>query len=174
MRIKWLVLLMVFLFLIEGTVMPWIIPGDWKMRIVPHFVFVMVLFFGMLMNRYVAMTLGLIFGLLHDVIHYGHMIGVYSFSMGVCGYLVGKLFESRRLSIGGMMFVIVLGNWVFDTLVYGIYTLFLINHKPYDWALIHHIIPSLFLQLLFSLIIYVPVRRSFENLRSPSREDESI
>jgi rod shape-determining protein MreD len=162
MKRRWMIVVMILLLIIEGTVMPWIIPGDWKLRIIPHFVFVIVLFYGVYTSRYLALVMGLVFGLLHDVIHYGNMIGVYSFSMGLCGYLIGKVFGDKRLGIGWMMLIVVLGSWLFDSTTYLIYTMFRVNHMSYDWALFYHIIPSVFLQLAFALLVYVPVRRTLD------------
>ncbi|OPA80347.1 rod shape-determining protein MreD [Paenibacillus selenitireducens] len=162
MKRRWMIVVMILLLMIEGTVMPWIIPGDWKLRIIPHFVFVIVLFYGVYTSRYLALVMGLVFGLLHDVIHYGNMIGVYSFSMGLCGYLIGKVFGDKRLGIGWMMLIVVLGSWLFDSTTYLIYTMFRVNHMSYDWALFYHIIPSVFLQLAFALLVYVPVRRTLD------------
>lgn len=172
MQRKWLILLLIVLFLIEGTVMPWIIPDAWQTRIVPHFVFVVILFYAVYRHRYVGLGLGLIFGLLHDIVYYGHMIGVYSFSMGISAYLIGRLTGGKRIMFGWMMFIVLLGNCLFDTAVFAVYSLFRVTHQPYDWALLHHIIPSLFLQLLFALIVYVPVRRALDGDRKKTEEEE--
>lgn len=172
MKRRWMIVVMILLLIIEGTVMPWIIPGKWELRLIPHFVFVIVLFYGMYTSRYLALVMGLIFGLLHDVIHYGNMIGVYSFSMGLCGYLIGKVFGGKRLGIGWMMLVVMLGSWLFDSMTFSIYTMFRVNHMSYQWALFYHIIPSMFLQLAFALLVYVPVRRMLDEGFRLKREED--
>jgi len=172
MNRKWMIVVMILLLIIEGTVMPWIIPVEWRMRVIPHFVFIIVLFYAVYTTRYLALVMGLIFGLLHDVIHYGNMIGVYSFSMGLCGYLIGKVFGEKRLGIGWMVVISILGSWMFDSIIYLIYTMFKVNHMSYDWALAYQIIPSSFLQLLFALIVYVPVRKVLDQEFRPKLEED--
>lgn len=172
MKRRWLIIAMVVLLIIEGTVMPWIIPGEWKLRLVPHFVYIVILLYAVYANRYTALMLGLIFGLLHDMIHYGNMLGVYSFSMGLCAYVIGKIFGERKLGMGAMMIVVLISSFALDSSIYFIYTMFRVNHLPYQWMIYYQMIPSLFLQLFFALIVYVPIRKLLDGGYRSSVEEE--
>lgn len=62
------------LFLLEGTILEWIIPPVWqsKVLVAPHLVLVGVLLVALYKNRYQALAYGLAFGFLQDFIYYGH------------------------------------------------------------------------------------------------------
>ncbi|CAM4363350.1 rod shape-determining protein MreD [Paenibacillus tarimensis] len=171
MNLRLAVFLMVLLFLFEGTIYPWLIPGSLEGRLVPHFVFVFVLYSALYSARHTALTLGLIFGLLQDIVYYGHLLGVHSFAMGICGYLTGLMLEHRRSTIMMALSAIGIGSLFYDSLVYFIYKAFQITSETYAFALIEHILPSLFLQLGFALALYIPARRMFENSGKGSADD---
>lgn len=73
-----LVLLLFLLFILQGAVLPWLIPNSWEMRIVPNLVFIVLLFITVYHHRHMALMLGLSFGMLHDIIFYGRIIGAHS------------------------------------------------------------------------------------------------
>jgi len=162
MRLNRIILLMLLLFVIEGAVMPWIIPAGFGQRIIPHFVFVMVIFSGLYSRRHLALMLGISFGLLQDIVYFGHLLGINAFIMGLMGYFTGVLLEHRRSTIMMAISVIGFACLLYDSVIYFIYKVFRITNESYAWALIDHILPSLFLQLAFALLCYVPARKWFE------------
>ncbi|MFX3634906.1 MAG: rod shape-determining protein MreD [Candidatus Pristimantibacillus sp.] len=174
MSINRIILLMLLLFLIEGTVMPWIIPNAFSGRIVPHFTFVFVIYAALYSGRHRALLFGFSFGLLQDVVFFGHLIGVHAFAMGLIGYYAGVILERRRSTLLTALSIIGLGCIVYDTIVYFVYSVFRFTTESYAWALLDHILPSLFLQLVFALALYVPARRLFESHSklSPDQEEE--
>ncbi|MBH5317155.1 rod shape-determining protein MreD [Paenibacillus sp. GSMTC-2017] len=173
MSMNRIVCLMLLLFVIEGTLIPWIIPEGFGDRIIPHFIFVVVLFSALYGNRHQALFLGAGFGLLQDIVYYGHLIGGHFFIMGLIGYFTGVVLERKRVTIMMALTVIGFACILYDTTLFFIYKVFRITSAEYAWALINHILPSLFLQLAFALIIYVPVRRIFETRNnSVSEKDE--
>lgn len=173
MKVHWIILIMFLLFLVEGTLMNWLLPLEWLHRVVPHFVFVFVLFASLYAGRHVALMLGIAFGMLQDIVFYGQLLGVHSFTMGLCGYLLGLMLEFKRVPMLTALSVIGMGCLLLDTLTFLIYTVFKINSLPYVWALSNHILPSLFLQLLFALACYVPARRWFEQAFPRKNREES-
>lgn len=68
--------------------------------------------------------------------------------------------------------MISLSTFVYDNVVFFIYQVFRLNHLDYDWALVSFMLPSVFLQLGFSLLIYVPARRWFENIGVKKSEEK--
>ncbi|WP_055105546.1 rod shape-determining protein MreD [Paenibacillus ihumii] len=157
-----LILLLFVLFIVEGTVVPWLIPGAWQTRIVPHLSYIAILFITVYDNRHSGLVLGLLFGLLQDVVYYGSIIGAYSFAMGLSSYLLGLVFRSPRAPLPLMMIVVIIGSLLLDSILFGTYSLFELTHQPYTWALMNHIIPNVFVHFVFALAIYVPLRRQLE------------
>ncbi|SFE24257.1 rod shape-determining protein MreD [Paenibacillus catalpae] len=169
-----LILVMLLLFLVEGTLMPWLIPVELTGRIVPHFMFVFVIFAALYSGRHRALFFGISFGFLQDVIYFGHLMGVNAFAMGLIGYYTGVLLERRRSTLLTALSVIGLGCILYDTIVYFVNMVFRVTNETYAWALMDHILPSLFLQLVFALAVYVPARRLFEShlKLNPETEEE--
>ncbi|WP_139990978.1 rod shape-determining protein MreD [Paenibacillus paridis] len=172
MSMNRIVLLMFLVFILEGTVMPWIIPAGFGHRIMPHFVFVIVIFSGLYSRRHLALLLGVSFGMLQDIVYFGHLLGINAFFMGLMGYFTGVLFERRRSTIMMAISVIGFACLLYDSVIYFIYSVFRITSESYAWALIDHILPSLFLQLAFALACYVPVRKLFEGQSKVTAENE--
>lgn len=171
-----LILLLFVLFIMEGTIIPWLIPGAWHTRVVPHLAYIVILFFAVYESRHTALLLGLAFGLLQDVVYYGAIIGAYSFAMGFSCYMLGLIFRSQRgrAPMPLMMIVVMLGSVLLDTILFGTYSLFELTHQPFTWALMNHIIPTLFVHFVFALIIYVPLRRQLEIItKRRSSEDNA-
>lgn len=175
MRRTWITLILFALFLFEGAAMPWLLPGVWQseVRVSPHFVFVVILYVALYANRHLALAYGLGFGLLQDVIFYGPMIGTYTFSMGLTAYLVGLAFHRPQIRIISSLFFIAVGNFLFECIHFGLYRLFNVITVSFRWTLLHEMLPSLLINLLFALIIYVPVRKLLEKMdvETESREE---
>jgi rod shape-determining protein MreD len=164
-RVKLILIGILFLlFIVEGAIVPWLIPGDWQTRVVPHLTYIVILFFAVYDNRHTALVLGLIFGLLQDIVYYGALIGAYSFAMGLSCYIIGLIFGSRRsrAPMPLMMIVVLIGSMMLDSILFGTYSLFELVHLPYTWALMNHIIPNMFFHFIFALAVYVPLRRQLE------------
>ncbi|GKU75719.1 rod shape-determining protein MreD [Paenibacillus sp. L3-i20] len=173
MSMNRIVCLILLLFVIEGTLIPWFIPDGFGDRIIPHFVFVIVLFSALYGSRHQALLLGAGFGLLQDIVYYGHLLGAHFFIMGLIGYFTGMLLERKRVTIMMALTVVGFACILYDTTLFFIYKVFRISNVDYAWALLNHILPSLFLQLAFALLCYVPVRRMFESrVASSSEKDE--
>lgn len=166
---------LILLFLIETTIMHWLIPSSWQEHasISPRFVFTVIIFIALYARRYFALILGLVFGLLHDVIFYGHMIGPYSFSMGLTGYLTGLIFGRTHIRLVFTLLIMVIANLFFEFIIYGLYRIFRVVDESFGWAILHHILPSLLFNLLFALIIYIPIRYWLEKMESQREHEEN-
>jgi rod shape-determining protein MreD len=173
MKRHYIWMLMLGLLLLQGTVMPWVLPPSWQSStyVVPHFTLTAVLFVGLYAGRHAALTYGIIFGLLQDFLFYGTMLGVYSFGMGLTGYLAGLL--QRRVP-GGLLFsmsVVGFGQFLFDAINYGLNRLFNITHWSFEQSLTLQMLPSLLFNLAFALLIYVPVRKLLERTNAGARTE---
>jgi rod shape-determining protein MreD len=174
MSMNRIIVLMLILFVFEGAVMPWIIPAGFGSRIIPHFIFVAVVFSALYSNRHLALLLGVSFGLLQDIVYFGHLIGAHAFIMGLIGYFTGVLLERRRATVMLAVSIIGFACILYDTALFFIYKVFRITNESYAWALLDYILPSLFLQLAFALACYVPARRIFESQTkaNPEKDEE--
>jgi rod shape-determining protein MreD len=175
MRHWMLILLLYVLFLMEGTVMKWVIPTVWQgnVAVSTHFTLIAILFIGLFVGRHQALVYGLGFGMLHDVVYYGPtMIGTYSFAMGLIGYLSGLVSLRSRAGMLYSMFVITLGNFMFEAIIYSLYRLFQITRDTPQWMFFHIMLPSVLINLLFALLVYVPLRRWLEDMASHAVKED--
>ena len=174
MQRNWLTLLLFGLFLVQSTILKWLIPEMWQtgVKVAPQLTLVVVLLIGLYANRHVAMLYGLGFGLLHDIVFYGPMIGTYTFTMGLLGYLAGLIGLRANSSMLTGLFVLALGDLLFHWILFGIYRLFRITHISTHWVFFHQMLPSLLIDLLFALLIYVPVRKLLEGLALEEKPEE--
>ncbi|WP_248927401.1 rod shape-determining protein MreD [Paenibacillus hamazuiensis] len=164
---------MLGLFVLEGSILQWLMPAVWqsKVHVAPHFILIVVLYIGLYKNRHTALFYGLGFGLLQDMIYYSPMLGPISFSMGLAGYLAGLAHRRTHNSIVFSMIVISVGLLLYEMLVFGLYTLFRVTHLELQWVFFHQMLPSMLINLLFALAIYVPVRKFFENAQSMAEQE---
>lgn len=169
-HVIWLICLL--LFLLQGTLLNWILPSSWQssVHVSPNFVFVIVLYIALQLGRHQALVYGLLFGLLQDFIFYGHMLGVHSFAMGLTGYLVGLLQSRRPNFIMNTVLLVGLGYIVFETIIYGAYLVFNVTKIDYLGALTHSILPSALFNMLFALAVYMPMRKLLEDLASYKKD----
>ncbi len=173
MRRSVLVLLLFLLFIVQGTILPWLIPDVWQMRIIPNLVLIVILFVTVYHHRHTALILGLSFGMLHDIVFYGRIIGAHSFTMGLTAYLLGLLFQIPRAPLPLMMTVILLGSLLGDSMLFGIYSVFNLNQEPYSWALMNHMLPTMLFHFAIGLILYIPLRRQLELLKKEASKEET-
>jgi len=175
MSMSRIALLILVVFIVEGSLVPWIIPASYGDRIIPHFTFVMVMFAALYGTRHLALIFGVVFGFLQDIMYYGHMIGTHFFIMGVIGYFTGLMLERRRVTLLMAVTTIGFACLAYDSALFYIYRVFKLGGVSYPWALIQYILPSLFLQIVFALCVYIPIRKMFESYlskQSSSSTDE--
>ena len=168
-----LILLLFLLFIVERTIVPWLIPEALQFRISHNLVLIAILFVSVYYHRHTALVLGIIFGILHDTVFYGEMIGTHSFAMGFIAYVIGFVFKGSRSPMPVMMTAIVLGSLLFDGTLFGIYKLFQLNHTSYDWAVLQYMLPNVFVHFVFGLIIYVPLRKQLEQLTRYNNKEKA-
>ncbi len=174
MRLNLLWLLMLVIFLLEGALFPWLIPDPWTERVMitPHFMLVGLVFIAIYVNRYAALIYGLVFGFLQDLYYYGHMLGVHAFTLGLIGYIVGLYNRRGRIELFSTLGFIAVGEWIYGSLQYAIYHFFNVTAMMYQDVLIKSILPSMMINLLFALLIYIPARWYFEESLPVRKEDE--
>ncbi|WP_238537522.1 rod shape-determining protein MreD [Sporolactobacillus vineae] len=145
------------LFLIEGTVLPHVLPlqtGD-HFEIVPAFVMVAVLLIAFFANVRWGMRYAILFGLLNDIVNTS-VIGVYAFSMGLSLYLTYLLSKWVNLNLMTALALSAFGVLLCQIEVYLIYLMIGVTTQPVTAFLIWRLPPTLVLNIIFTLIFYFP------------------
>ncbi|MNI99973.1 hypothetical protein D3C73_1591980 [compost metagenome] len=70
------------------------------------------------------------------------------------------------------MIVVTLGNFLFEAIIYGLYRLFQVTRDTTQWAFFHIMLPSVLINLLFALLIYVPLRKWLEELAAKEVQED--
>ncbi|PWV91958.1 rod shape-determining protein MreD [Paenibacillus cellulosilyticus] len=175
MTIGRLGVVMFLLFVIESTLVPWLIPTSLVGRLYPHFTFVFVLYTALYGTRHKALMLGLLFGLMQDVVFYGNLLGLHSFAMGLIGYVTGLLLEKKKSTMMSALFTIAVCCMVYEIIIFAVYRVFWFTRESLGYAMVDHMLLSTFLQLGFALAVYVPARRWVQSaipVRQPEKEEE--
>lgn len=174
MRRHWIWLILLGLLLLQGTVIPWALPASWQgaTRVDPHLMLTVVLYVGLHIGRHPALAYGIGFGLLHDFLFYGNMIGVYSFGMGLTGYLAGLMQRGARQSLLLNLIVVGVGQFLFDAINFALNRLFKTTTSPFDFILTHQMLPSLLFNVAFALLIYVPIRKLLERVAAAGMPEQ--
>ncbi|NEW04496.1 rod shape-determining protein MreD [Paenibacillus sp. SYP-B3998] len=171
-HLLWLILL--GLFVLQGTIVTWLIPSSWQAQVfvAPHFTLVFILFIGLFHHRHTALIYGLLFGLLQDFNYYSSILGIYSFGMGLSGYLAGLAQRRQPNLIFYNLLITSMGLFIFEFINYGINHLFKLIDIDFKFALTHYMLPSVLFNLLFALLCYVPMRKLLEGKTSASSGTE--
>jgi rod shape-determining protein MreD len=173
-HLLWMILIVIFI--LQGTIVTWLIPAGWQsneLYVAPHFTLIFVLFIGLFVHRHTALVYGLVFGLLQDFIYYGHMLGVYSFGMGLTGYLAGLVQKRQPNVLFYNLLIVGISQVIFEGINYGLNRLFKTTDIDLKFALFHYMLPSVLFNLLFALLIYVPARKILEKIAPlPDGEDD--
>jgi rod shape-determining protein MreD len=93
------------------------------------------------------------------------MLGVYSFGMGLTGYLAGLAQRRQPNLIFYNLLITGVGLFLFEFINYGINRLFKLINIDLKFALTHYMLPSVLFNLLIALICYVPIRKLLEGKR---------
>lgn len=170
----WFIPILMLVFLFEGTLFQWLIPSELKLMtgLSPHVMLVIVLYISLFLRRRLGTVLGLLFGLLHDFIYYGFMIGPFAFGIGVTSYIAGVMTARAKLTLFSTMMVMSFSFILFEHFLYGIYYLFQVIDFSYEWTLMHVMIPNVVFHLLFSLMLYIPLRWLIDKMKAKPKEEE--
>jgi rod shape-determining protein MreD len=168
---KWyLGIFLFFLFLIQGSVLQWLLPQAWGSTfvIVPQLVLNGIVAMALYLEEQEVLLFGFGFGLLHDIV-YGPAIGIGALSMTVAAWgssLVAREFPPLEWLFGLAAFLVQSGYFL---MVYGWFLLFDFTSVPFPEALFLQILPS----VLFNALLGYPVYKGVALLLR-KRRDASI
>lgn len=132
--------------------------------LVPRFTMIIIVLVALYMNIPLAVLYAIFVGLLYDII-YTDLIGIYMFSMAITAYIVGQ--SARVMHINAVVgllisFVTVI---VLDFQVYGLYSLVSYINLPFNLFIFERLIPSIILNGVFFILIYVPFKKVIKKLK---------
>lgn len=160
-------------FLLETTVLPWLMPPGWLDHFALRFVLVGVLFIGLFLNRYFALMLGMLFGLIIDVTQFVYMFGLYTAIYGLTGYFSGLLVKQRHaLHFTPAIITIASALFVFELSLYVIYQFYDQTDIGLFSAFIRNIIPTVLINTGFAALIYRPAERLLLTMQTFERVEE--
>ncbi len=167
-------LMLLLVFLMEGTVFQFVLPhgGEMSLTILPRFALVGVIMIALFLGRREGLIYGLCIGFLQDVL-YGHMIGVYTLSMMIAGYFAGLILLLFHRSLAVVVTTVALVLFGHEWLLYSIYRLFLSPPFDVQWILTKQILPTVGVNLLFAMLIYYPLLKLVDaiNLRKQMKPE---
>lgn len=152
--------MVLLLFVLEGTVVQVISPstGGLSWMTVPRFALVCTILISMFLGRREGLYYGLAFGFLQDVL-YGQVIGIYSVSMMLTSYFSGMIVLLFQRGFGMVIITSILIIFGHEWLLYSMYRMFSLAPHDVQWILSSQILPTVVLNGLFTLVIYMPIRR---------------
>ncbi|MCL1630512.1 rod shape-determining protein MreD [Sporolactobacillus sp. CPB3-1] len=158
-------ILLLFLFLIQGTVMPLLPFSDaWgKVQPVSEFVFVALILTSFFGSLSLSLRYALIFGFLTDIV-YSSILGVYAFCFGVTVYLVHALSKWVNLNAVMTVLLVSLGICMVQAEIYLIYSMIGIAKQQIEFFFQYHLLPTIGLNALFTLLLYYPYKRLLEKI----------
>lgn len=161
-------------FLLESSFFPWILPIEWRSELLvyPKLVLVCVIYIAIFSSRRVGALFALAFGLLQDVLFYGHMIGVNAFTYALTAYLAGLLIRPKRINLFSVFFIELSALLLYETSLYGLYRLFSVTDSDFGWLFVSGMLPSILISLFLALALYIPARRWLEAPRMERDSDD--
>lgn len=168
----WLPVIAFFVFLFESTVMQVFSPEYFgtTLDLVPRFVMVIILYIACFSNRRTALTYGLIFGFLTDVVH-SDVIGVYFFSVAFTAYVIASFAGLFHTNLFTMLFLGLLGVVFLEFQVYGMYSITGIAEQSMNDFLNDRLLPTLLLNAVFIILLYFPLKKLFATIDDGRGED---
>jgi len=159
--------LVLLLFVLEGTVVQVLSPstGGLSWMTVPRFALVCSILISMFLGRREGLYYGLAFGFLQDVL-YGQVIGIYSVSMMVASYFSGLIVLLFQRGFGMVFITTILVIFGHEWLLYSMYRVFSLAPHDVQWILNRQILPTVIMNAVFALVIYLPIRRLCKAIES--------
>jgi rod shape-determining protein MreD len=165
MRWRLIVAVLVFLFLLEGSVLPIFIPTSWSS---PRLVLVLLILLALHTREKRLFLLALIFGLLSDLI-YSDLIGVYTLSFTLIPYLCSLINQYFQLNILLVTLSMLTAIFIHENFVYLCFSLFDLSGEAYT---VYPHIQTALINTAFSVVIYRLLETRFEKMADYRPEDE--
>jgi rod shape-determining protein MreD len=135
---------------------------------VPHLLVIALIFLTIYGNRNLGIMYGFIFGILYDVI-YIEIIGIYLFALPLLCYIVSKIMKVLQTNLLIVTLVTLFGIALLEVVVYEMN--FILYQTTMDFSRMAklRLLPTILLNLLFTLILALPLKKQFEKLANQLR-----
>lgn len=148
-----------FLFIMDGTVLQWLVPQAWGSNIVfiSRLMVSGIIMLSLFQGRRSGLAYGFCFGLLYDMV-YGQAIGVFAFTTACIGYISGLI--SRQFISGPIIALLATGisQSIHLIMSYGWLRLFDITLIGWLESLVYHIIPSVIFNTVIAFPVYLGIK----------------
>jgi rod shape-determining protein MreD len=158
---RWIVIGFFLLFgtILESSLFPWLIPLEFRDMLYPKIVLVAVIYIGCIGNRHLGVMYGFTFGLLQDVLFFGHMLGANAFAFALTGYVSGLFMRPSAIRMNQVLLIQASCLLLYEITLYSIYRLFDITNAKFGWLFVHGLMTSILMNLFIALSLYIPARR---------------
>lgn len=143
---------------------------DGQVILVPRFLIIAIIFFAIYGNKKQAIIFGFIFGLLFDI-DFTEILGIYLFFFPLITYVVLKIMKIVQVNIFTVSFFSLVGVALLEIGVYEMNKLIGITTMNFSTFFSLRFIPTLLLNLIFTVIVAYPLKRKFENYADYIRVD---
>ncbi|MBD8069351.1 rod shape-determining protein MreD [Bacillus sp. PS06] len=157
--------ILLFLFILESIFVD-VLPASFIMNnylLVPHFLFVTIVFVAMIGNRNEVMLQGAIFGLLFDIVYTG-ILGIYLFSFPLIAYIISKLAGILQNHIVIVSLLSIISVVLLELFTYGVNLLIGITTMSMDIFIEQRLISTTILNGLFIVIMAYPLLKLVDKL----------
>jgi rod shape-determining protein MreD len=158
-------MILLFLFFLESIFVD-VLPASLiveKRLLVPHFLFVTIVFISMSGNRNEGMLLGAIFGLLFDIVYTG-ILGIYLFSFPLIAYIISKLAGILQNHIVIISILSIISVALLEFFVFGVNSLIGYTTITVDTFIAQRLISTIILNGLFVVLISYPLSKLVDKL----------
>lgn len=161
MKNRWLVLLLLLFFLLDGALFPWLLPqpGPDGFAVSPRLAMTGILYAAMFRGRNLGLALGLVFGFMQDVVYDGPMLGVHAFSMAAASYAAGT--AGMRVKSGFLLplLIVAFGLACQEGIAFSLYRLFQVADMSWSDFAVRRLAPTLLANLAAAAALHVPASR---------------
>lgn len=164
---------LIALFFILESVFVQVLPGEVfnSDRIfVPRFLLVGLFFLAVFASRNYAIILAFVFGLLFDVV-YTEIIGIYLFMFPLMVYGVSSMMKVLQANLVIVTVVSMLGIAILELGVYEMNFLIHRTDMPFQTFLSMRLLPTIILNLSFTIIVAYPLKKLFEKFSELLQND---
>ncbi|MBM7648950.1 rod shape-determining protein MreD [Bacillus ectoiniformans] len=159
-------LLMIACFYSDSLFLTWFPDNafDGKYVPVPRLFAMALMLMAIFFNRNAAIKYGFLFGFLFDLFYTG-ILGVYMFFLPLIVYVTSKLVKVLQNNLFIVALIILFDLFLLEFIMYEVNIL--LQRTQYTLSEFIHIRlwPTLILNLIFYLILSIPLKNSFEKLR---------
>ncbi|MFK2824526.1 rod shape-determining protein MreD [Bacillus sp. B190/17] len=135
-----------------------------KYMIVPHFFLVGLLFMSIFFDRNTAIKYGFLFGFLFDIFYTG-ILGAYMFFLPLIVYIVSKLVKVLQNHLFILSFIVLFGVFLLELIMFQLNVLVERTEMDLTQFTSIRLWPTLLLNLIFYLLLAIPLKSAFEKLR---------